>query len=179
MKCPSCNANVPDGEILCPECGTNVVNPTLVTLVYDPESDPNFSHQENTAGAEPEAAELTEENVSSTTQPADGPYLELVGTEKIRSLDNIAGLVVGRLNNSSTTWDLELDTAAPEPARISRSHCIFTRANGWNITDLGSTNGTWLNSQKLAPGQLVPIKDGDIIKLAVGTRGETWLKFHV
>lgn len=50
---------------------------------------------------------------------------------------------------------------------ISRVHCkIITSNNEHYIVDLGSANGTYVNGYKLNINQQMPIKAGDIIKLA-------------
>ncbi len=68
-------------------------------------------------------------------------------------------LVIGR--HSET--DLPIDD--PE---ISRRHCrIFLRNQSWFIEDLRSTNGVFVNDQRISKTSL---KQGDVLKL--GTR--TW-----
>jgi pSer/pThr/pTyr-binding forkhead associated (FHA) protein len=36
---------------------------------------------------------------------------------------------------------------------------------GWQLEDLNSTNGSFLNEARLAPGQPVPLQNGDQIRL--------------
>lgn len=50
---------------------------------------------------------------------------------------------------------------------ISRSHCKVTK-NGMQyfITDLQSSNGTFVNYKRLQPNQPYPIKAGDVVRLA-------------
>jgi len=45
--------------------------------------------------------------------------------------------------------------------------------NGYQITDLGSTNGTFLNEQRLAPNQPYPLNNGDVIRI-----GETRITYE-
>jgi predicted component of type VI protein secretion system len=54
---------------------------------------------------------------------------------------------------------------------LSRRHAtVQATADGVVLTDLGSTNGTWLNDQRIVGS--VPLTDGDVIRL-----GRTDLRF--
>jgi len=48
----------------------------------------------------------------------------------------------------------------------SRKHIQFIFDKTWMIIDLNSTNGTYLNDEKITPNQRYPIKSGDIIKIS-------------
>jgi diguanylate cyclase (GGDEF)-like protein len=50
---------------------------------------------------------------------------------------------------------------------LSRAHAqVFRRDNGrYYVSDLDSTNGTYLNEQKLTPGKAVEVKNGDLLKM--------------
>ena len=53
-----------------------------------------------------------------------------------------------------------------DPA-VSRRHCCLTWRNGsYEIEDLGSTNGTWLNGVLLRKGMRQAVKEGDRIGIA-------------
>lgn len=50
---------------------------------------------------------------------------------------------------------------------ISRIHCKIVRNNnGFNVVDLRSANGTYVNRIRIQPDLPYPIKNGDILKLA-------------
>lgn len=50
---------------------------------------------------------------------------------------------------------------------ISRVHCKISYKNGnYFITDLGSANGTYVNSKKIPPQHPVKIQNGDAVRLA-------------
>lgn len=50
---------------------------------------------------------------------------------------------------------------------ISRIHCRIDCKNGeYTVTDLGSTNGTYLNGTRLNPNTPCPVKNEDILRLA-------------
>jgi hypothetical protein len=51
---------------------------------------------------------------------------------------------------------------------LSQTHLIFMHDAGgrWTVRDAGSTNGSWVDGQKLAPGQPVPLANGTRIQAA-------------
>ena len=65
-------------------------------------------------------------------------------------------IVVGRL----TECDIRL-----QDANVSREHAaLVADGSGWAIEDLGSTNGTMLNGERVSYQRLV---DGDVIQVGV------------
>ena len=50
---------------------------------------------------------------------------------------------------------------------VSGSHGVIGKAgDNWTITDSGSTNGTYVNGAKLAPGAAVQLNLGDKVRIA-------------
>ena len=108
-------------------------------------------------------------NVDRTPAPAGGegrvapsparPSMLLVQADgqKARSMRLDGSTTIGR----GVECELRLDDTY-----VSQQHArIFDRAGNWYVEDLGSTNGTFVNEQKLvAPAMLTP---GDTIR--VGT----------
>jgi predicted component of type VI protein secretion system len=78
-------------------------------------------------------------------------------------------------------WDMdegifpEIDATSQDPeGYISRKHVLIEEQNGqWSIKDLGSTNGTAVNRQKLTAQQAHPLSDGDEIIV-----GRLFLRFR-
>jgi hypothetical protein len=61
----------------------------------------------------------------------------------------------------------------PDDPSVSTRHAQFQALrDGFVITDLGSTNGTWVNNQRIA--QPTRLSDGDVVRL-----GTTQLRFRV
>jgi pSer/pThr/pTyr-binding forkhead associated (FHA) protein len=78
---------------------------------------------------------------------------------KVRRVTVRHDIVIGRGSKCN------LQISVPE---VSRRHC-FLRINarkGVSITDLESSNGTWLNGQRTVPGKSYTVEDGMI--LAIG-----------
>jgi serine/threonine protein kinase len=78
----------------------------------------------------------------------------------------ISSFTIGRITQvAKTTVDLDL-TLLDIKKVVSRRHAELDYHSGqFMITDLGSTNGTFVNSQKLAPNVPLVLKSGDIIEL--------------
>jgi pSer/pThr/pTyr-binding forkhead associated (FHA) protein len=50
---------------------------------------------------------------------------------------------------------------------VSGTHCkIVKLPAGWHIQDLGSTNGTFVQGNKLAPNAPYPLQNGIVVKIA-------------
>ena len=82
-----------------------------------------------------------------------------------------AEIRIGRHSASSgISPEIDLSVAPADPG-ISRLHAVLLRAadGTWSIVDPGSANGTLLNGAELAPGQVVPLHDGDRIHLGAWT----------
>jgi pSer/pThr/pTyr-binding forkhead associated (FHA) protein len=72
--------------------------------------------------------------------------------------NGLRGVTVGR--------DPENDVCLPFQT-VSKVHASFERSKGtWVVTDLGSTNGTFLNGDRIAPGNPVAVLDG--MRIAFG-----------
>ena len=62
--------------------------------------------------------------------------------------------------------DVDLSFCGGFEQGVSRRHAIITvDANGYVLEDLGSTNGTVVNREKLSPGMPVNLVEGDVIHL--------------
>jgi hypothetical protein len=80
---------------------------------------------------------------------------------------------IGRRSVSKGT-DPEMDLSAqPLDPGISHSHALLTldTAGVWQVSDLGSTNGTYVNDEPspLAPGRSRPLADGDRVHVGAWT----------
>jgi pSer/pThr/pTyr-binding forkhead associated (FHA) protein len=74
---------------------------------------------------------------------------------------------LGRMDPFHDTYpEVDLTDELAIEQGVSREHaCIFRRGNTILVEDLGSTNGTLLNGERLAPYLPVPLKQGDQLQL--------------
>ncbi|MEM9950485.1 MAG: FHA domain-containing protein [Chloroflexota bacterium] len=74
-------------------------------------------------------------------------------------------LVIGR-GGKGVQIDLNLSEHYGWMLGVSRQHAEIVYDTGtYYITDLGSTNGTWLNSTQLSPNERYPLESHDQIRL--------------
>lgn len=144
-----------------------------ITTVAAPENDP-------VAAVPPVSAPVA---ASAAPLPASPPSVPVVASTQ--TAPSTASLTIERngqighrfaVTNPTLIgkWDMdagnfpEIDTTNEDPdVYISRKHALIEQQGGqWTIKDLGSTNGTALNRQKLTPQEPRPLSDGD--ELIVG-----------
>lgn len=75
---------------------------------------------------------------------------------------NTPQVIVGRHVESSTIPIVDLTTYGGLERGVSRRHIQISYLNGMHtVADLGSTNGTWLNRVRLAPGKPYELHNND------------------
>jgi len=84
-------------------------------------------------------------------------------------------LLLGREDPVSGVFpEINLDPYGGQEAGVSRRHArISLQGGGLVVEDLNTVNGTILNRQRLNPGQTMPLKDGDELRL-----GKLVLNYH-
>jgi len=111
----------------------------------------------------PAAPEVLEPS-RSTGAPAEVGTTRLFGGELIASARTTGeGLGVG--GSVVVGRDPAANVQIPSP-NVSRMHALIERGETtWHVTDLGSTNGTWLNGEQLAPKARTKVRDDDDLRL--------------
>jgi len=156
--CPTCKTNNEAKAIICSNCGAIL--------------DKRFSDLE--AGVKttnvvsiPDA--IKDWPIEKTEAPKKGIGLYLEGNTIPSHIDEKAEFIIGR--NTGKTSDIvegmfDLSVLGGYGQGISRQHAIIRHVeNGYEIADLGSANGTWLNSDRLAPHKYYPLPNGSHLRL--------------
>lgn len=89
-------------------------------------------------------------------------------------------IVIGRADPDAPGKAREDDIVLPEDysmvTRITKPHAIISRASSiWTVEDRGSSGGTYVNSELIAPLHKTDIHNGDIIDLALGESSARFL----
>lgn len=165
IVCPNCKHQEMDGALFCSECGAQLVFSNIkeaepagedlktlpVTKVPD-KSDP----------VSPAQANGTKSSGSSV-----GLALKIVSSGQIIPLSGQNEFTLGRITEGQPILpDIDLSPFEGYAEGVSRLHAaIRITERGVMIVDLGSSNGTRINGQKIVPNVNYPLKDGDIVAL--------------
>jgi hypothetical protein len=152
-SCASCSTPAGPGARFCQTCGRAILHPI----------DPVCPHCQATCLPGTRYCETCGAGLPPT------PYLIVAATGIRLALftGESATLVIGRADTLSGVMpDLDLEPYSGALSGLSRRHADLTWRDGrcW-IEDLNSVNLTYLNQQRLAPQQPVPLKDGDRLRL--------------
>ena len=154
QTCPRCAHSNFDGELVCQRCRQPLSNYTgLATrqmrAMMDFEDEPS--------------------NFDSPVDPTFGNKItvELAESGERLVVENQSRIVIGRSSTHSVRApDVDLAPFHAFSKGVSSLHASIFRAEDCiNISDLGSTNGTYLNREGLIPHQAYPLHNGDLIYL--------------
>lgn len=176
--CYHCNARLKEDELVCPGCGISfksVIFPGKASIDAYRESIryvPGYGYESYdgylNCGTQVEesdgelSAGMDDTGIISIFKPA-GAQADtacLVSAKsRLRNVITKTPFVVGKLQ-----W--KTDLCLPE-STISRKHASFHCENGeYFVSDLGSTNGTFLNGKRLENLKKYKLSQGDIIRFA-------------
>ena len=151
LTCPDCSAPVGPSDLICFTCGANLPRvhaeeepPLPITVAQKAVSPSRGSH-------------LISSAVLRISFPAGNVEVP-AGTSVLLGRDPAESLVAAAFDGCHN---------------VSRRHALITvdDAGHATIKDEGSTNGTFVNGDRLLPGVDVRLVDGDTIRLAADVTG--------
>jgi S1-C subfamily serine protease len=140
--------------------------------MYQPQAQPYQPAASDVPVYEPPANVFDEGGDEGTTvlNPDSGETTLLAGSHGAASLTRASNGEKARINKQSFVIGKQrskVDFVIPDNSAISRQHAkITTHDDKFFITDMGSSNYTYVNGGKIAPNQEVELHPGDQIKLA-------------
>ena len=153
LLCPTCKAPYQEGEAKCRRCGTTFGRVGQTGFL-------TRSHEPPDPAREPRGAVFL---------PSQRPVaLQIKG--QVLTLPLVESVVIGRANDDpdSPQPDVDLSAFGAIEGGVSRRHLrITTRGEMVYVSDLGSSNGTWLNGHRLFSHTQRLVRSGD--ELALGT----------
>ena len=166
--CPACKMRNETGAILCTYCNTPLPSNA------DRQKTRLLGNPREATGALPDsfdeyldAPPLNRERFLDFEIPSKGVVLiNLEDGQPIAMLEEKA-FILGRASAEIKTREPLLDlTSLGIDYGISRVHALIRPTkNGYQITDLDSSNGTWLENDRLIPQKPYDIDSGDRIRM--------------
>lgn len=156
QTCPACAADIGPSDLICFTCGANLPRmgpvdeaPLPVTVMQE-----TISH-----------AEQSDSKISTTVLRISFPAGNVevpAGTSVLLGRDPAESLVAAAFSTCEN---------------VSRRHATITVDDSGHATirDENSTNGTFVNGDRLLPGIDVRLVDGDTVRLAADVSGEVAL----
>lgn len=164
VTCPSCGAENLPGTLFCIQCGTYL--PSGGPLRTEP-----LPEQEDGRPARPR-----QEGREGEEEWALNIEVEVLNTGRKVLLSADREILVGRLDAAHGIFpELDMTTDGGLEQGVSRRHArMYTREGTCFVEDLDSTNGTFLNEERITPYLPYAFRDGDLLMF-----GTMRLKVHI
>ena len=145
--CPVCRNKNEDSALVCAHCGAWLDgNPTRAVAIPE-----NIAVQANVPLAHMDVP------IDVSLIPADGLGIYVAGEVKPYFLHIYKELIIGRTLDATMEAVLDLSELNAVNMGVSRQHAIIRRTQtGFEVIDLSSSNGTWLNKERLVPNKPYP-----------------------
>ena len=154
--CPVCNKENELEAIVCGYCGA---------ALEDPFMDPGL----RTKTSDLQAADLEKIRDWSTDEsavPEGGIAVYLEGGFSPVYVASKSEFVIGRKAGATSDVSLDLSPSGGYHLGLSRRHAVIRRTEqGYEVLDLGSVNGTFLNDVRLVPHTPYPMASGSHLRL--------------
>jgi len=154
--CPICKHKTLDTDLVCSFCGASleefITNRVAVT---------DSAGSQATLSAEGLAA-----FIDTALIPEIGVGIHVVGAPKPYYVPVYHEFIIGRQADAALEAVLDLSDLDAFNMGVSRRHAMIRRIEfGFEVIDLASRNGTWLNSEQLIPNKPYPFASGSQIRL--------------
>jgi hypothetical protein len=154
--CSICKHENEDTASFCMNCGAWLEeNPT--TVVAPPE---------HVGGQSKAPIENVESFIDTALIPEEGIGVYVAGESKPYYVHIYKELVIGRPSEATLEATLDLSDLNAAQMGVSRRHAKIRRTeSGFEVIDLSSRNGTWLNADRLMPNKPYPFASGSQLRL--------------
>lgn len=157
IVCPNCHHQEPEGSFFCTECGTKLVSEGGISTASIRATDSKITDVGQVSKPATPPVAVTEAQVS----------LHIIRTGQILPLVGRQQFTIGRISEGQSILpDIDLTPYDAYSQGVSRLHAtIKIIGEETFVEDLGSSNGTRIDNQRIQPHQNQAIKHGDVIAL--------------
>ena len=154
--CPNCNNENEETASICSNCGEWLEeNPTRIVTI-----------PENLGGQAGAPARSAESFIDTALIPEDGLGIYVAGSFKPYYVYVYKELILGRSAEATLEAILDLSDLDAAEMGVSRRHAMIRRKeSGYEVLDLSSRNGTWLNAERLTPNKPYPLASGSQLRI--------------
>lgn len=158
-QCPNCKSQELEGAIFCSQCGAQMVG-------LPSRDEGRLEESKNTV-----PLRIRYSSVGRTTRAhsmlGNDLSLHFLDSGQILPLSDSQEYILGRSSEDQPEKpSIDLTDYQAYEKGVSRLHASIRKAGGgFQIVDLGSSNGTRLNGNRLAPQQAYSLQHGDILSL--------------
>ena len=157
--CPVCNTRNELEAIVCGHCGASL-NDSLN----------EFGHKTKTTDMEAVTPEMIRDwslkNAVIPEAPEIGIAVYIEGKPNPAHIDTKEEFVLGRKAGMTEGLIVDFGPFGAYSLGLSRRHVAIRRSDhGYDVMDLGSVNGTWLNEERLIPHKTYRLPSGSHLRL--------------
>lgn len=157
--CPNCKTENDQGASVCKQCGAALSDSSLEAGLKTRTTDMQ--------ALTPEMIEKWSlEETKEFNVPDTGVAFYVDGHSMPAYIDTQAEFVLGRKVGTTSEILLDLAPFGGYSLGLSRRHALIRQTrDGYELMDLGSVNGTWLNEQRVLPHTSYPLPSGSNLRL--------------
>ena len=154
--CPTCKTENEETAFICKNCGAWLEeNPTKLVSI-----------PENLGGQDHATAEHLASFIDTALIPEAGIGVHVAGGFKPYYVPFYRELIIGRTAEATLEATLDLSDLNALNLGVSRRHALIRRTpSGYEVVDLASRNGTWLNAERLTPNKPYPFASGSQLRM--------------
>jgi hypothetical protein len=155
--CPACKRSNEASELNCVYCGA--------LLDYSPESHTSTASMGSSTNTPVRADDI--EYIQQLRAPEQGIGIYLDDYFNPVAIELRLEFTLGRKRPETSVENLiDLTPYGGYENGVSQKHALIRKTStGYEILDLGSTNGTWLDKKRLMPNQPYPLASGTQVHL--------------
>lgn len=154
--CPICKHKNPHTASICGYCGALLEESHVNNADTTKNTGEQLSAPIENGGAHIDFALIPEDGIGIYIEGAAKPYYLYIENE----------LIIGRKLDITSEAVLDLSELDAFNLGLSRRHAkICRKDSGYELIDLGSTNGTWLNTERLIPNKPYSFASGSQLRL--------------
>lgn len=157
--CPVCKTKNEPEAAICVQCGAALANSVL-----------DAGYKTKTTDMQALTPDMIRDwalkEAKEVVVPDSGIAFYVDGHSMPAYIDSRDEFVLGRRAGTTSEMLLDLAPFGGYSLGISRRHAIIRRTgSGYEVVDLGSVNGTWLNEERLVPHLAYPLPSGCHLRL--------------